>query len=98
MAFWHIFEDPVAKTKMSENFTLQWGSEIRTSLDFEWSKRGLVAMQMVRISNGICILEVKSFEIWTNGSNFDKKHLKSRQNLMGLNGLFFKWLGLELEP
>ena len=55
-------------------------------------------MQMVRISNGICILEVKSFEIWTNGSNFDKKHLKSRQNLMGLNGLFFKWLGLELEP
>ena len=42
MAFWHIFEDPVAKTKMSENFTLQWGSEIRTSLDFEWSKRGWV--------------------------------------------------------
>ena len=32
-------------------YSTQWGSEIRTSLDLEWSKE--VGLQIVRISNGI---------------------------------------------
>ena len=33
------------RTKMA-NFKTQWGSEIRTGLDLEWSKRGWVANGM----------------------------------------------------
>ena len=69
---------------------IQWGSEIRTSLDFEWLKRGWVAM--VRILNGIWNLEAQpsrqiaallSKTIW----NLDK-------HAQVLNGPVFKWLGL----
>ena len=44
---------------------VKWGSEIWTSLDFKWSKRGWV--QMVWISNGILNPEAQPFEISTNG-------------------------------
>ena len=49
---------------------IQWGSEIRPSLDFVWSKRSWLLM--VRISNGIWNPEAQPFEIWTNGSHFVK--------------------------
>ena len=51
---------------------VQWGSEIQTSLDFEWLKRGWVANG----SDYEWDLEAQSFEIWTkkvwilNGSVF----------------------------
>ena len=57
---------------------LHWGSEFQTSLDFEWSKRGLVG-------NGPDFeWDLKSgspttFKIWTNGCHSVKKYLKSRQ-------------------
>ena len=54
---------------------IQWGSEIRTILDFEWSKRGW-------ISNGFDFewdLKAQPFKICTNGRHFVKTHLKSGQ-------------------
>ena len=53
---------------------IQKGSEIRTSLDFKWSKRGWVA-QMVRIWNWIWNLEAQPFEIPTNGRYFVKQKM-----------------------
>ena len=72
---------------------MQWRSEIRTSLDFEWSKRCWVAngpkfeWDLKSGSPTICNPDKwppfcqKPFEIWTKTSRF-------------LNGLVFKWLGL----
>ena len=34
---------PIKTKRFWSCFNVQWGSEIRTSLDFEWSKRGWVA-------------------------------------------------------
>ena len=47
----------------------QWGSEICTSLDFKWSKRGW--FPQVQILNGISYPEqALPFEILTNGCHF----------------------------
>ena len=59
---------------------LQWGSEIRTRLDFEWSKRGWVP-------NGPDFeWDLKSrnstIGIRTDGDHFVKNHLKSGQKFL----------------
>ena len=68
---------------------IQWGSEILTSLDSEWSKRGWVA-------NGLdfCNLEAQPLVIRKNGSHLVENHLKSGKNVWISNGPVFKWLRL----
>ena len=63
---------------------IEWGSEIPTSLDFEWSKRGWVANGPDL--NGIWNLEAQLFEIWTNGCHFFKTIWNLDKNVRILNG------------
>ena len=53
------------------SYKLQWGSEIRTSLDCKRSKE--VGWQMVQISDGIWNPKSRPFEILTNGLSFCPK-------------------------
>ena len=65
---------------------IQRGSEICTSLDFEWSKSGWVAkdpdIEWDQKSGS------QLFEIWTNGCHFVKNHLKYGQKCLD-----FEWCG-----
>ena len=69
---------------------IQWGSEIWTSLGFEWSKRAWVA-------NGLDFKwnqkfgSPTPFEIQTNGRHFVKNHLKYFES--GQKRPDFEWLG-----
>ena len=71
---------------LSEHW-IQWGSEIRTSLDFKWSEFWMRSeIQKPR--------HLKSIQMGPILRHIVKKHLKFRQNIGILNGLVFKWLGL----
>ena len=63
---------------------VQWGSEIMTSVDFEWSKKGWVTIR----PDFKWDLKSRSqqLEIQTNGYHFVKNPLKS-----GLKYLDFEW-------
>ena len=67
---------------------VQWGSEIRPSLDFECSKR--VGLPMVWILKGIWNREAQPFEIRTNDSHLVKNHLKLDKNVQISKSLVFK--------
>ena len=64
-------------------YSTQWGSEIRTSLDLEWSKRGWVANSPDLEWDP----EAQPFDIRTNGCHFVPNHLKSGVTVQILNGL-----------
>ena len=71
---------------------IQWGSEIQTSLDFEWSKRGWLAISVdfkwdLKSGN----LEAQPSELRTNGPHLFRKHLKS-----GQKRLDFEWYGFQM--
>ena len=67
---------------------VQWGSEIRPSLDFECSKR--VGLPMVWILKGIWNREAQPFEIRTNASHLVKNHLKLDKHVQISKSLVFK--------
>ena len=55
-------------TKDCQSGIVQWGSEIHTSPDFEWSKR-------VWFANSLDFKWAQPFDIRTNSSHFIKNHL-----------------------
>ena len=71
---------------------VQWGSEFRTSLDFEWSKRGWVANSLEfewDLKSG----SPTTFKIGTNGCHSVKKDLKSRQKHPDFDWSVFRMVG-----
>ena len=58
-----------------QSLVIQYGSEIGTSLDFEWSRRGWFESGLDL--NSIWDLASQSFEIQKNSCHFGKNHLKS---------------------
>ena len=82
-----LFECSVFRTSLYLYHTTvgQGGSEIRTSLDFEWAKRGWVA-------NGAdSEWEAQPFENQINFCYFVKNHLKLGQKCPD-----FKWSGFQM--
>ena len=70
-------------------FKIQWGSEIRTGRDFEWSKRG-------RVANGVDFEQNLKSGSPTNQNldssrHFVKNHLKSGQKCP-----HFEWSGFQM--
>ena len=74
----------------TKSFWIEWGSEIRPSLDYGQKEVGL---QMVWISSEIWNWEAQPFEVRTNGCHFVKSNLKSGQKRQDFESSSYQMVG-----